>query len=343
VALLYRPALVAPVGTTAALNTASFVTGGDSGARNRPALAQAFADADGGTFVAVVNHLKSKGSACDAPDAGDGQGNCNEVRVRAAQELADWLAADPTGTGDPDVLILGDLNAYAMEDPIAALEGAGYVNLQARFGGLEAYTYVFDGQWGSLDHALASASLNGQVTGAAAWAINADEPNVLDYNTNFKSAGQVASLFAPDAFRSSDHDPLVVGLALRPPLDCRAAVPSHDALWPANHRMVAVGIGGVPGAEAIAVTSVFQDEPVDAVGNGDGNTRPDAALRTDGRVDLRAERAATGNGRVYHVGFVATDAAGQRCEGTVTVSVPRNQRPFGTAVDDGPRFDATLP
>ena len=142
------------MGTTAALNSQAFVGGGDADPRNRPSLAQAFRDkATGGTFVAVANHLKSKGSACTVPDAGDGQGNCNAVRVRAAQLLSSWLATDPTATGDPDVLILGDLNSYAMEDPIATLEGAGFTNLLAARNGREAYSYVFDGQWGYLDHA----------------------------------------------------------------------------------------------------------------------------------------------------------------------------------------------
>ena len=87
--------------------------------RNRPALAQAFEEnTTGSRFIVSVNHLKSKGSACDAPDAGDGQGNCNVVRTNAADRLAAWLATDPTGTGDPDVLIVGDLNSYAKEDPI---------------------------------------------------------------------------------------------------------------------------------------------------------------------------------------------------------------------------------
>jgi predicted extracellular nuclease len=218
VALLYRPDRVMPVGTTAALATRAFVTGGDRAERNRPALAQAFArHGDGATFVAVVTHLKSKGSACDAPDAGDGQGECNAVRTAAAAELAGWLAEDPTGTGDPDVLVLGDLNAYAREDPVRMLEAAGFVDLQRRHQGEAAYTYVFDGQWGTLDHALASPTLASQVTGAAAWHVNADEPNVLDYNGEFKSSAQQASLYAPDAFRSSDHDPLVVGLELTPP------------------------------------------------------------------------------------------------------------------------------
>jgi predicted extracellular nuclease len=221
VGLIYQPAKVTPVGQTAVLNTDEFVVyewdeePDQYVGRNRPALAQAFREnATGGVFVPVVNHLKSKGSACDVPDAGDGQGNCNAVRTQAAGELAEWLAADPTATGDEDVLILGDLNSYAKEDPIDVLIGAGYTNLIAEELGPDAYSYVFDGQWGYLDHALGSASMTAQVAGVADWHVNADEPNVLDYNTNFKSEGQIASLYAPDEFRNSDHDPVLVGLDL---------------------------------------------------------------------------------------------------------------------------------
>jgi predicted extracellular nuclease len=215
VGLVYKPAAVTPVGQTAALNSEAFVNGGDGFPRNRPALAQAFQQPDGQRFVMVVNHLKSKGSACDAPDAGDGQGNCNAVRTNAANLLTAWLATDPTGTGDTDTLIVGDLNSYAEEDPITAIVAAGYTNLVKKFGGNEAYSYLFDGQWGYLDHALGSPSIVPQTTKVADWHINADEPTVLDYNTDFKSAGQIVSLYAPDQFRISDHDPVLVDLDLR--------------------------------------------------------------------------------------------------------------------------------
>ena len=214
VGLIYKPSRVITVGQTAALNTVAFVNGGDSAPRTRPALAQAFEQiGTGARFVVSVNHFKSKGSECDTPDAGDGQGNCNAVRTNAATELATWLAGDPTGTGDPDVLIMGDLNAYAMEDPVSTLTSAGYTSLVSAFGG-EGHSFAFDGQWGSLDHALASDSLAVQVTGAEEWLINADEPNVLDYNVNFKSAGQIISLYGPDAFRMADHNPVLVDLSL---------------------------------------------------------------------------------------------------------------------------------
>jgi predicted extracellular nuclease len=223
VGLIYKAARVIPIGTTAALNSVEFVNGGDSGPRNRPALAQAFEEfGTGARFVVSVNHFKSKGSECDAPDANDGQGNCNIVRRNAADELTAWLAADPAEIGDPDVLILGDLNSYAMEGPISRITATGYENLVPAFGG--GHSYVFDGQWGSLDHALASETLRPQVTGAADWFINADEPSVLDYNTDFKSAGQIASLYASNEFRVADHNPLLVDLALEVESDTSAKI-----------------------------------------------------------------------------------------------------------------------
>ncbi len=216
VGLIYKPGVVTPVGQTAALNSLAFVNGGDSGPRSRASLAQAFEQtATRARLVVNVNHLKSKGSACDAPDAGDGQGNCNLVRTNAAHTLTAWLASDPTGINDADVLMLGDYNAYAKEDPIAAIQSAGFTNLIETLLGADAYSYAFDGQWGYLDHALGSASLVGQVTGVGDHHINADEPSVLDYSQDFKSAGQLVSLYAPDQFRISDHDPVIVGLTLR--------------------------------------------------------------------------------------------------------------------------------
>lgn len=213
VGFLYRADRVRPVGTTAVLDTRAFVTGGDSEPRNRPSLVQAFATVAGARVVVNVNHLKSKGSPCDTPDAGDGQANCSDVRTAAARELVAWLATDPTRTGDPDILILGDLNAYAHEDPVRAVTAAGYTDLLSGTAG-GAYTYVFAGQWGRLDHALASPSLARQAAGAAVWHINADEPPVLGYDPAFKSREQQATLYGPDPYRSSDHDPVVVGLDL---------------------------------------------------------------------------------------------------------------------------------
>jgi uncharacterized repeat protein (TIGR01451 family) len=225
VGLIYRPARLVPAGPAAILDSGVDPLFRDD--KNRPALAQTFEDTGtGARFTVAVNHFKSKGSSCadiGDPDAGDGQGNCNGTRTDAAVALANWLAMDPTGSADRDVLIIGDLNAYAREDPIVALEQAAYVDLIEAFAGTEAYSYVYDGQAGYLDHALASPSLLDQVTGAMIWHINADEPAVLDYNDDVQTAGEgsdsinPAYLYHPDPFRSADHDPLLVYLDLVPP------------------------------------------------------------------------------------------------------------------------------
>jgi predicted extracellular nuclease len=265
VGLVYKPAVVTPVGTTAALNSVAFVNGGDSDPRNRPALAQAFEDnVTGARFVVSVNHLKSKGSACDEPDTGDGQANCSAVRERAATLLADWLKSDPTGTGDPDALIVGDLNSYAQEDPIDAIKAAGFHNLIEERIGDDAYSYVFDGQWGYLDHALSTDSMASQVADVAEWHINADEPAVLDYNTDFKSAGQVQSLYAPDEFRISDHDPVLVDLDLTVPFAFTgffspvASPPDDNSVKPGSAVPVKFDLGGFQGEDVVSSARTIQ-------------------------------------------------------------------------------------
>lgn len=187
----------------------------DGSSTNRAALAITFEEiASGERFTLAVNHFKSKGGngSGDNADASDGQGSFNGTRTRGARALAAWLASDPTGSGDADVLIVGDLNAYAKEDPMMALAEAGYTDLAAKFLESKAYSFVFNGQLGTLDYALANESLLSQVTGTAEWHINADEPDAIDYNLEF---GRNEAWFdAQTPFRTSDHDPIIVGLEL---------------------------------------------------------------------------------------------------------------------------------
>lgn len=220
VGFIYQTDTVTPVGNAAILD-ASVDPNFDTSIQ-RPALAQTFKElSTNGVFTPVVNHLKSKSQSgltdTSNPnyDQGDGQGFWNATRTNAAEALTNWLGTDPTNSDDEDYLILGDLNSYAFEDPIQAIEEAGYTNLAKEYVGEDSYSFVFFGQAGTLDYALANESLSDQVSGATIWHINADEPPVLDYNLEFKSDAQLA-LFEPDAFRSSDHDAVVVGLDLAP-------------------------------------------------------------------------------------------------------------------------------
>ena len=221
-AFIYQPAAVVPVGEPAVLDTPEFVNGISDEPRSRPALAQTFVDAEGGEVTVVVNHLKSKGSsgtedACasgalvsDDCDQGDGQGFFNGTRTASAQQLVQWLE-DPANGFAEDVLVIGDLNAYAQEDPIQVFLDAGYVNTVLE-SDEDAYGYVFDAQQGTLDYALASESLATQVTGSAEFGINADEADLIDYDTGF---GRDPGYFNPAIpYRASDHDPVITGLEL---------------------------------------------------------------------------------------------------------------------------------
>ncbi|WP_010177256.1 ExeM/NucH family extracellular endonuclease [Aquimarina agarilytica] len=206
--------------------------------KNRPSLAQTFKElATDGLVTISVNHLKSKGSNCDAegdPNTGDGQGNCNLTRKAAAQAIADWLATDPTSSGSDNFVIIGDLNAYAKEDPIVALENAGYTNLVSTTFGNERHGYQFGSQFGTLDYAMANDALLPNITGADIWNINADEPVSFDYTTRFKSEDQLTSFYSDSPFRSSDHDPVIFGLDLS---DNTLSTPKNTASNIANVRL----------------------------------------------------------------------------------------------------------
>ena len=210
--LVYRSTKVTPGGDFALLDRSVDSRFNDN--RNRPSLAQTFAvKSSGARLTVIVNHLKSKGSSCDSdddPDLGDGQGNCNLARKSAASALADWIATDPTGSNDDDFLIIGDMNAYFLEDPIAALRNAGLIDLLA--GQANPYSYLFDAQSGAYDYAFASPSLAVQVVGTIEWHINIDEAPLLDYNLEH---GRDPALFdASTPYRAADHDPIIIGLEL---------------------------------------------------------------------------------------------------------------------------------
>lgn len=206
VAMIYRPATVTTLGAAAMLNDATFARG------NRVPIAQTFQHiASGKNLTVSINHFKSKGSCPKQQNAdsdqGDGQSCWNATRVKAAKTLSQWLATHPTGQTTNQILIMGDLNAYRMEDPIKALEQAGYRHLSSQ--GLK-WSYVFRGRSGNLDHALASPTLADHLQSFQHWHINADEPVALDYNIEHKSAKQQQLFYAPTPFRSSDHDPLLM-------------------------------------------------------------------------------------------------------------------------------------
>ncbi|MEU4701633.1 ExeM/NucH family extracellular endonuclease [Nonomuraea dietziae] len=202
VAMIYKPARVSPVGVARSSEDAVF---------SRPPLIQTFRRAGGGQpFTMIVNHFKSKGSCPPSgpeADQGDGQSCWNPLRVRQSEAVLGLISSLDL----PNPLVLGDLNAYGEEDPIDKLEAGGLTSVTKRFVPAPMrYSYLFNGLAGELDHALVGKPLLKRVTGATIWHVNSDEPRILDYNTEYNPP----ALYRPDAFRSSDHDPLLIGLSL---------------------------------------------------------------------------------------------------------------------------------
>jgi predicted extracellular nuclease len=252
-AIIYKRAVVAGIGPMngITLPTQDKLDGDTVAMRN--ALVQRFRHLEtGDTFAIAVNHFKSKGSSCfeddNAPSELDEiQGSCNALRVSAAVALGEAL--DQLRLPEK-VLIVGDLNSYSQEDPIAVLtdyspeergytittavnteldggasvevtETFGYVQVKDTFDP-EGFSYYFfgDDQVGSLDHVLASPAAMDAVVDLAHWNINAQEIFSTQYDQALSfynpANGDLIDFTAVGPYRSSDHDPVVVTLTMEP-------------------------------------------------------------------------------------------------------------------------------
>ncbi|MDZ5661811.1 ExeM/NucH family extracellular endonuclease [Nocardioides sp. S-58] len=208
-AIIYKPASVDRIGESRALGTLS--DAGEAFDNAREPVGQVFrSDAGGDPFLFVVNHFKSKGSAGPNPgdtDTGDGQGASNGSRKLQATALRDWVTGVQAETGVQSVVMGGDYNSYAMEDPLRILYDAGFTNVEQHFDNGE-FSYSFSGLSGSLDHILVNDAALKRSTGTDIWNINGGESLALEYSrwnyhaTDFHAAGP---------YRSSDHDPVILG------------------------------------------------------------------------------------------------------------------------------------
>jgi 5'-nucleotidase len=197
-AIIYKKDAVTTVGDSATVTDES-VWG-----NAREPIAQAF-DIDGRVVTVVANHLKSKSPPDGAgAEPADGQGFFNADRVKQANAILAFTAQLEETSGSGDMLLIGDFNAYGKEDPIDVFTSNGWSDLVAdKTDG--QYTYTFDGELGSLDHVIASPSLASSITGAGVWGINSPEWSDRGYAFGATEEGT--------PYRSSDHDPIIVGVS----------------------------------------------------------------------------------------------------------------------------------
>lgn len=241
-AIIYKPSIVDTAGSVMISSNSVF---------NRPPVAQTFeVIATGIKFNYIINHFKSKGcSGSTGADADqlDGQSCYNDTRKKQATELINFINNTViANSGEKRVISMGDYNAYYQEDPLDIFRANGYTVLSED----TAYSYLFSGLVGSLDNAIVNDSMKKDVTAIAKWHLNSAEPIFLDYNDNIDDGGgdfvnQWGNTYSSIPFRSSDHDPVIVGLSLKKPITGSVATvtyqpykiypnPSTDVLYIAN-------------------------------------------------------------------------------------------------------------
>jgi len=236
-------------------------------ANARTPIAQTFR-AGAETFSVIANHLKSKGSGTGAnADTGDGQGASNPDRVRQANVLVAFAAEVAATSGDADVLLTGDFNAYRQEDPLDVVRAAGY---QEVFTPGE-YSYVFDGGSGSLDHVFATPSIYPKITGHTIWDINAVESYAYEYDG-------YEPLYADYPYRASDHNPTLIGLATAAPVapDVPATATISAGTPFRGDKVTVTGTGFTAGAK---VTATLPQRGGQVLGSGTADA--------DGTVTIR--------------------------------------------------------
>lgn len=182
----------------------------------REPIAQTFQTAQGRVLSVVTTHLKSKSPPQNAgPEPADGQGFFNADRVAQAEAELAFAQKVQKDSGSDDVFLVGDFNAYGKEDPIDVFTQAGWTDVEPTHAAGQ-YTYSFDGELGSLDHVIASPSAAKAITGAGVWNINSPEWSDRGYAFAATEAGT--------PYRSSDHDPILVGVkGAADPIDINVA------------------------------------------------------------------------------------------------------------------------
>lgn len=202
---IYKPAVVEPIGESVIL------TGSPAFDKAREPDAQAFKPIYGSNeeaFIVISNHFKSRRDKDATGDNVDmGEGAYSGDRTRQATALINFAADLETRFNTQKTFLVGDFNAQAKEKPVATIESAGYSNISEATG---KSSYVFDGGVASLDYIFASPEAASLITGADIWNINSVESSAREYSRYNYNALNLFNAKTP--YRSSDHDPLIVGL-----------------------------------------------------------------------------------------------------------------------------------
>lgn len=309
---------------------------GDYGAGREPLVGELTVDDI--DLTVIGNHLKSKGGLQFGVDLSDVAGDdplygafqpptrwTEELRHKQAdyvRDVVDLQIAD----GQPNILVGGDLNDFEFGEPgegdhtisrITDSPTDPLTNLVLTVPEEERYSFNFVGNSQALDHMLVTESLG---------ALH-NEQAFAHFNTNFPVSLEDDPTVAA---RASDHDPLVAWFCTDQTAPTLEVEVSPDMLWPPNHKYRTVEATVTASddkdpAVTVELVSVVSNEPDDAPGRHDGNSKNDALILDFDTFRLRAERSSLGTGRTYTITYRATDACSNVTEATATVTVPLEQ------------------
>lgn len=238
---------------------------------------------------------------------------------------------DLLGGGDYDL----DDNVFVFEgciQPIVATDDDASTNQ-----GVPVDVSVLDNDGGAGTLAVIDVGTPGN--GSA----SANDDGTISYTPDAGFCGEDSFTYTiEDDFEQTASATVTVDVNCAP--ECSAAAPSTAKLWPPNHKFVPVSVEGITDADedatTVTITSIFQDEPVNDA--ADGNTAPDGQGVGTDTAEVRAERSGQGDGRVYVIGFTASDGDGATCDGTVAVGVPHDKGGKSVPVNSGATYDSTV-
>jgi len=204
--------------------------------------------------------------------------------ARVDMGVYEYFNAPPTAVAGPDQTVTADASCVAA----VALNGSASSDPEG-----DPLTYSWTGSFGTASGATPSVSL--------------------------PAGTHVVTLTVRDARGASGTDTLVVAVRDATPPVVQSATASPAVLAPANNKLVPVTIAasatdGCGGSVRCRIVSVTSNEAIAA---------SDWKITGDLTLNLRADRASKGQGRIYTITIECADASGNVATKTTTVTVPR--------------------
>jgi hypothetical protein len=198
------------------------------------------------------------------------------------------------------------------------------------------HTYTANTNATTFEWSVTGGTINGDNTGSSV-SVTANGAGTMAVNVEVTEGATNCSNSVTQNVTVEDTEAPVITAAANP-----------ITLWPPNHQYVTINVSqcvtavtdncATLSSSDVVITKVTSDEPEDAKGGGDGNTKNDMVIAANCQsVQLRSEREGGENGRVYTIHLSVSDGNGNTGAATCLVTIPKSQN-GNPAIDDGPVY-----